>query len=79
MFHQLPFLGPAVNTQLLLPPPEKAGEENTHRFLRASPVLPAFPPLEYAQGGDDDPDDGYYKPTIAYNIGFALVPPVQMR
>ena len=76
-FRQL--LGLAVSAQLLLPPPKSAGEENTNLFIRAAPILPAFPPLEYAQGGDNDPDDGYYKPAIAYNIGFALVSFAQMR
>ena len=47
--------------------------------LRAAPIFPAFPPLEYAQGGNDDPDGGYCNPAITKSIGVALALPVQMR
>ena len=65
---------PIVSAQL---PLQKVGAENTHPLLRAAPIPPAFP--EYAQGGDDDPDDGYCNPTITKSIGAALASPVQMR
>ena len=57
----------------------KSGAENTHPLLRAAPILPTFPPLEYSQGGDDDPDNGYCNPAITKSIGVALASPVQMR
>ena len=65
------FLGPLL-VPTLLPLPPKAGVGNTHPFLRVAPILPASPPLKYPQGGDDDPDDGYYKLAITSNIGIAL-------
>ena len=56
---------------------KEVGMENTHPLLRAAPIPPAIP--EYAQAGDDDPDDGYCNPTIIKSIGAALASPVQMR
>ena len=52
--------------------------KNTHPFLRTAPIIPAFPPLEYTQGGDDKPDDSYCKLAITESTGL-LASPVQMR